>query len=161
MPDRIIINARRDLGWRSRLVSDVLTACLWVGWVLLWFPVFRKLQQVIHLHLDLGLATREVLDTVTPISLIHAMVALLGTSALLLLWSLLPKRRVGEAHEARTTLEYARYFQLDGADIGLGRDSRICVVSHDDEGAITGIEVKLQDASEGKPQAQVSGERVE
>lgn len=143
VPDRMIINARRDLGWRSRLVSDVLTACLWVGWVLLWIPVFRKLHEVIRLHLDFGLATREVLDTVTPISLVHSMVALLGTSGLLLLWSLLPKRRIGEAHAARSTLDYARYFQLDEADINLGHESRICIVSHDEDGAMTGIEVKL------------------
>ena len=142
MPDRMIINARRDLGWRSRLVSDVLTACLWAGWVLLWIPVFRKLHEVIRLHLAFGLATREVLDTVTPISLVHSMVALLGTSALLLLWSLLPKRRVGEAHEARTTLDYAQYFQLSETEINAGHASRICIVSHEDDGAITGIEVQ-------------------
>jgi poly-beta-1,6-N-acetyl-D-glucosamine biosynthesis protein PgaD len=142
MADKLIINARRELGWHRRLLSDVLTAGLWVGWFLLWIPVFRKLHQVIRLHLDFGLAAREVLYTVTPISFVHSMIALLGTSALLLLWSLLPKRRVGEAHEARTNLDYARYFQLDEADINLGRESRICVVSHKDDGAITGIEVR-------------------
>ena len=143
VPDKMIINARRDLGWRRRLLSDVLTAGLWVGWILLWIPVFRKLHQVIRLHLDFGLAAREVLDTVTPISLMHSMIALLGTSALLLLWSLLPTRRVGQAHEARTTLDYARHFDIDESEINAGRDSRICIVSHEDDGAITGIEVKL------------------
>ena len=142
MAEKLIINARRDLGWRRRFVSDVLTAGLWVGWILLWIPVFRKLHQVIRLHLDFGLAAREVLDTVTPIPLAHSMIALLGTSALLLLWSLLPTRRVGQAHEARTTLDYAHHFGIDEAEINSGRDSRICIVSHDDDGAITGIEVK-------------------
>ena len=140
--DKLIINARRDLGWRRRLASDVLTAGLWVGWALLWIPVFRKLQQVIRLHVHFGLAAREVLDTVTPISLMHSMIALLGTSALLLLWSLLPTRRVGQAHEARATLDYARHFGVDEAEIQRGQDSRICIVSHDDLGAITAIEVK-------------------
>ena len=67
VPEKMIINARRELGWRSRLVSDLLTACLWGGWILLWIPVFRKLHQVIRLHLDFGLAAKEVLDTVTPL----------------------------------------------------------------------------------------------
>lgn len=140
--DKMIINARRDLGWHRRLASDVLTAGLWVGWALLWIPVFRKLHQVIRLHMHLGLAAREVLDVVTPISLMRSMIALLGTSALLLLWSLLPKRRVGQAHEARATLDYARHFGLDETEIKLGQGSRICVVSHDDNGSITGIEVR-------------------
>lgn len=139
--EKMIINARRDLGWRRRLASDILTAGLWVGWVLLWIPVFRKLHQVIRLNVHFGLAAREVLDTVTPISLMHSMLALLGTSVLLLLWSLLPKRRVGEAHEARATLDYARHFGIDETAIKLGQDSRICVVSHDDDGAIIGIQV--------------------
>jgi poly-beta-1,6-N-acetyl-D-glucosamine biosynthesis protein PgaD len=140
--DKMIINARRELGWRRRLFSDVLTAGLWFGWFLLWIPVFRKLHQVIRLRLDFGLAAREVLYTVTPISLVNSMIALLGTSALLLLWSMLPKRRIGQAHEARTTLDYARHFGIEEAEINMGRDSRICVISHDDDGAITGIEAK-------------------
>lgn len=142
VPEKMIINARRELGWRSRLVSDLLTACLWAGWVLLWIPVFRKLHQVIRLHLDFGLAAKEVLDTVTPISIVRSLIALVGTSALLLLWSLLPKRQVGEAHEFRSIDDYARYFNLDEGSIVDGSNSRICVVSHDEDGGITGIEVK-------------------
>jgi poly-beta-1,6-N-acetyl-D-glucosamine biosynthesis protein PgaD len=142
VPEKMIINARRDLGWRSRLVSDVLTACLWGGWILLWIPVFRKLHQVIRLRLDFGLAAKEVLDTVTPISIVRSLIALLGTSALLLLWSLLPKRQVGEAHAFRSIDDYAHYFNLDESSIVDGSNSRICVVCHDEDGGITGIEVK-------------------
>jgi poly-beta-1,6-N-acetyl-D-glucosamine biosynthesis protein PgaD len=142
MPDRMIINARRDLGWRHRATSDVLTACLWIGWILLWLPVFRKLREVIRLHVDFGLAAREVLDTVTPISIEHSLLALIGTSALLLLWSLLPKRRVTHAHATLSTSDYARHFGIAEREIDAGLGSRICVVSHDDGGLITGIEVR-------------------
>lgn len=142
VPEKMIINARRELGWRSRLVSDWLTACLWAGWILLWIPVFRKLHEVIRLHLDFGPAAKQVLDTVTPISIFYSLVALLGTSALLLLWSLLPKRQVGSAHVSRSMVDYARYFNLDESSIVDGCNSRICVVCHDEDGGITGIEVK-------------------
>ena len=64
MRERMIINARGELGWRRRLLSDVLTACLWAGWILLWIPAFRKLHEVIRLHLNFEPAAREVLDTV-------------------------------------------------------------------------------------------------
>ena len=139
MRERMIINARRELAWRHRAVSDVLTACLWVGWILLWIPVFRKLHEVIRLHLTFGLAAREVLDTVTPISITHSLLALIGTSALLLLWSLLPKRRVTHAHPILSTADYARHFRIAEGEITAGQGSRICVVSHDDDGTITGI----------------------
>jgi poly-beta-1,6-N-acetyl-D-glucosamine biosynthesis protein PgaD len=138
----MIINARRELGWRHRALSDVLTACLWVGWILLWIPVFRKLHEVIRLHLTFGLAAREVLDTVTPISIEHSLIALVGTSTLLLLWSLLPKRAVVHAHATLSTGDYARHFGIPESEIRGGLDGRICVVSHDDDGTITGIVVR-------------------
>ena len=139
MPDKLIINARRELGWRHRAMSDVLTACLWVGWILLWLPVFRKLREVIRLHVNFGLAAREVLETVTPISIEHSLLALIGTSGLLLLWSLLPKRRVTHAHATLSTADYARHFAIPEREIREGRDARICVVTHDEDGIITGI----------------------
>lgn len=142
MPERMIINARRELGWRRRLLSDVLTACLWVGWILLWIPAFRKLHQVIRLHLNFEPAAREVLDTVTPISIEHSLIALIGTSALLMLWSLLPKRRVTHAHATLSTVDYARHFEIPEREIRGGRLARICVVSHDEDGTITGIVVR-------------------
>jgi poly-beta-1,6-N-acetyl-D-glucosamine biosynthesis protein PgaD len=139
MRERMIINARRELGWRHRLLSDVLTACLWVGWILLWIPVFRKLHEVIRLHLNFEPAAREVLETVTPISIEHSLIALIGTSGLLMLWSLLPKRSVVHSHVTLSTADYARHFAIPEQEIRDGLDVRICVVSHDDDGTITGI----------------------
>jgi poly-beta-1,6-N-acetyl-D-glucosamine biosynthesis protein PgaD len=139
MREKLIINARRELRRRHRITSDVLTASLWGGWILLWLPVFRKLHEVIHLHLHFELAAREILDTVTPIPIAHALIALLGTSALLLLWSLLPKRKVTHAHATLPMADYARHFGIPESEIAAARDSRICVVSHDDAGAITGL----------------------
>ena len=142
MRERMIINARGELGWRHRLLSDVLTACLWMGWVLLWIPVFRKLHAVIRLHLNFEPAAREVLDTVTPISIEHSLIALIGTSGLLMLWSLLPKRSVIHAHATLSTADYARHFAIPEQEIRGGLDARICVVSHEDDGTITGIVVR-------------------
>ena len=141
MPERFIINARRDLRRRHRWLSDVLTAGLWIGWILLWLPVFRKLREVVRLHVDFELAAREVLDTVTPISITRSLVALIGTAALLLLWSLLPKRKATHAAGTLATADYARHFGIDEAAILGGRASRVCIVRHDDAGAITGITV--------------------
>lgn len=142
MRERFIINARRDLRRRHRWLSDVLTAGLWVGWILLWMPVFRTLRDVVRLHVDFELAAREVLDTVTPISISRSLVALIGTAALLLLWSRLPKRKaVAHAEGVPSTADYARHFGLDDAVLRAGRASRICVVMHDEAGAITGVRV--------------------
>ena len=140
MRERMIINARGDLSWRRRLLSDVVTAAMWAFWILLWLPVFRKLHQVILLHEGLAPAAIQVFRTITPISLTHSSIALLGTSALLLLWTLLPTRQLTHAHGVQVLADYAEYFELDEAEIVAGRDSRICVVRHDEHGNIEGIE---------------------
>jgi poly-beta-1,6-N-acetyl-D-glucosamine biosynthesis protein PgaD len=139
MPNRLIINARGDLSWRRRLLSDVVTALMWAGWILMWLPVFRKLYQVVALHLSFAPAAIQVLDTLTPISLPHSLIALLGTSALLLLWTLLPSRKLTHAHGVQTLDDYVEYFDLDGRDIVVGQNSAICVVSHDEFGNIVSI----------------------
>jgi poly-beta-1,6-N-acetyl-D-glucosamine biosynthesis protein PgaD len=140
MRERMIINARSDLSWRRRLLSDVVTAAMWAFWILLWWPVFRKLYHVIRLHEGLAKGAIQVFRTITPISLTHSSIALLGTCALLLLWTLLPTRRLTHPHDVQTLDDYAEYFELDEAEIIAGRNSRICVVHHDEHGQIVSIE---------------------
>jgi poly-beta-1,6-N-acetyl-D-glucosamine biosynthesis protein PgaD len=84
-------------------------------------------------------AAIEVLDVITPISLTRSIIALLGTSGLLLLWSLLPSRRLTHAHGVQVLDDYAEYFDLPESEIVAGRDSTICVVHHDDHGNLIGI----------------------
>lgn len=140
MRERMIINARGDLSWRRRLLSDVVTAAMWAFWILLWLPVFRKLHQVVLLHEGLAPAAIQVFDTITPISLVYSSIALLGTSGLLLLWTLLPTRKLTHAHGVHTLEDYAEQFDLDEDEIIAGRASRICVVRHDEHGQIVGID---------------------
>jgi poly-beta-1,6-N-acetyl-D-glucosamine biosynthesis protein PgaD len=142
MAEKLIINARRQIGWRRRLLSDVSTAGLWIGWIYLWLPVFSKLHQVIRHHLGLETEVIEVLEAAAPISIRHSLEALLGTSALLLLWTLLPRRRVTQSHAVETIEDYARYFGLTVEEIAAGRESRICVVTHDDDGDIVRVEAR-------------------
>ena len=142
MADKMIINARRQLGWRRRTLSDVATVVLWVGWIYLWLPAFRKLNEVIRLKLSFETGAIEVLQTVDPISIRHSLVALLGTCALLLLWTLLPNRKVTKAHSVATLEDCARYFLLTVDEVAAGRNGRISVVHHDDEGGIVSVETK-------------------
>jgi poly-beta-1,6-N-acetyl-D-glucosamine biosynthesis protein PgaD len=136
----LIINARRKLGWRRRILSDVSTVVLWVTWLYLWMPVLRKLLEVIRLKLRFKPAAIEVLETVDPISITHSLVMLVGTCALLMLWTLLPKRQVTHAHEVTTLDDYGRAFNLPTEAIVAGRSSRIITVHSDDEGAIVRLE---------------------
>jgi poly-beta-1,6-N-acetyl-D-glucosamine biosynthesis protein PgaD len=140
MPDDLIINARRRLGWRHRILSDLTTVMLWITWLYLWMPVWRKLRRVIRLKLRLEPAAIEVLETVDPISIKYSLVALIGTCALLMLWTLLPKRQVTHAHSITTLDDYASAFNLPAGTIADSRNNRITTVHYDDEGAIVGLD---------------------
>jgi len=140
MRERMVINARGEFSLWRRILSDLVTLLMWAGWLLLWLPVLVKLHQVVALHMRFEPAAIEVLDVITPVSLEHSIIALVGTSALLLLWSLLPSRGVTHAHAVQGLDDYSDYFDLDAGEIIAGRESRVCVVHHDDHGNIIGIE---------------------
>jgi poly-beta-1,6-N-acetyl-D-glucosamine biosynthesis protein PgaD len=145
--DDLIINARRKLGWRRRIGSDVATAILWIVWIYLWWPVIEKARQVVRLRLGFEPAAIEVLETAEPIPLKHSLVALLGTCLLLLLWTLLPKRQLTRTHAEATLADCAQAFGLPAEVIANARQNRVTTVHYDDEGSV----VQLDAGSPGAP----------
>ncbi len=142
MAEKLIINARRQLGWHRRILSDVATVLLWCAWIYLWMPAFRKVREVIRMKLSLEPAAMEVFETIDPISVRNSLTLLLGTCALLLLWTLLPKGRVTRSHAVTTLDDYAAKFHLDPAEITAGRTSRVAVVHYADDGTVQRIETR-------------------
>lgn len=140
MNDKMIINARDKLSLGRRLLSDVVTALLWLGWITLWWPFARKFHEMMKLGIGFGPAAMDVMKTVSPVSLSHAVIALTGTSALLLLWTLLPSRQVEASHTEQSLTDYADHFGVDETEIEAGRAASICIVHHDDHGHIIDIE---------------------
>ena len=142
MSEKMIINARHALGWRRLIFSDLSTLTLWCVWIYLWLPVFEKLREVIHLRLNIEPATIEVLETIDPISIRLSLVALLGTCASLLLWTLLPRRKVIRTHAPTKLADYAVAFDLPVSRIEAIRASRRTTVHHDEFGRIVGIDTQ-------------------
>lgn len=142
MPEPLIINVSRDLGWRRRLASRATTTALWCGFALLWLPVALKLHEVVRQRLSFEPAAIEVLETVDPLSPWHSLIALLGTCALLLLWSLLPSRTAGATHTAETPEALALGFGLEPAQVANAQAARICVVHHDEHGRVIAVEAR-------------------
>jgi len=140
MPEMMIINARRQLSWRRRILSDATTAVLWILWICLWIPVYHKLQEVIHMRMAFEPAAVEVFEAMDPIDVSNSLLSLLGTTGLLLLWTLLPRRKVTRAHDVATLEDYAAAFHLPAEAVIAGLNSRVITLHHDDNGAIIRIE---------------------
>ncbi len=140
MNDGLIINARHNLTWYVRLGSDATTAMMWAGWLYLWRPLMQMLILLNSWGASFRMTATKVLCNTPTLSLEGSIIALLGTSSTLLLWSLLPSKQVKSAHQVSTLRDYARHFELPEQQIRLGRDTSVCVVHHDAEGKITHIE---------------------
>lgn len=138
MSTTLIINARRQLHWQQRLFSDTSTALMWGGWLYLWRPFLAAAGALSNLQ---PLAIK-LLGGSSPATLIYSLVALVGSSGTLLLWNLLPARKAREAQRVQTLRDYAAHFALPEHTIVAGRSANVCVVHHDAEGRIVGIETR-------------------
>ena len=58
---------------------------------------------------------------------------------LLILWTLLPIRKVRQAHTIVVKEEFARHFGLDEWEIEAGRANRLCIVTHDEGGNLVSV----------------------
>lgn len=141
----LIINARHQMPWRRRLFSDATTAMLWGCWLWLWRPVLSAFNWlagfgasftnfIVHFHSALP----KIING-SGLGFEGGVVTLVGTSGTLLLWNLLPARKVSMP-EVQTLRDYARHFDLPEQTILAGRAASVCVVHHDDNGHIIGIE---------------------
>ncbi|MDF2418783.1 poly-beta-1,6-N-acetyl-D-glucosamine biosynthesis protein PgaD [Acinetobacter beijerinckii] len=133
----LIIDLRRQLPWHKRYFSTTTTAMMWAGWLLLWRPfilvwVLIELQKT-HIAQRLMAAFSDGIE--------RGVVALFMCAIALLLWGLLPAKRLHKKHAIEKTLpEYARYFELSEQEIQTGRQQKVSIVHHDENGKIIRVE---------------------
>ena len=142
MTDRLIINASGEMSWSRRLLTWTSTTVLWGIWLYLWEPIGHKFKLAMQGHQPHFQPMMHVVSTLSPVSLTHALFALIGTTTTLLLWTFLPGKARTYHHGVEVLGDYARYFQLSESSIKAARESQICIVHHDDEGKITSIETR-------------------
>lgn len=148
MPARFIINARHQLDWRQRLLTDAATAGLWVFWLTLMQPLTSLLQFQVSGHF--GLAVRPLAMNLFLFGhkSLHWLLALGGTSGLLLAWSRLPVRPAGSLAVSCPIQVASRRHAVCGEQLRSGRGANVCVVHHDEQGRIIAIETRHGAAGE-------------
>jgi poly-beta-1,6-N-acetyl-D-glucosamine biosynthesis protein PgaD len=144
MSESVIINVRRQLHWQRRFFSDATTAMLWGFWLWLFRPVFGILASFVGTGLGLQHSLLTALTVVAPTSLETTALALVATSAILLLWNVAAAKLApgdsSSATQASALPDYASHFGMTSAEVAQLRSNRICVVHHDEQGRIVGIE---------------------
>lgn len=137
----IIIDARDRLSWHRRIAWDASTAALWGGWLWLWAPLLKASDSLARLGADLPWLPKLLPAGGTGSGLQLSLVAIAGTSGTLMAMSRLSGRKRC-SDEALPVAEYARHFQVPAQVIEAGRNAAICVVHHDADGRIAGIECR-------------------
>jgi poly-beta-1,6-N-acetyl-D-glucosamine biosynthesis protein PgaD len=138
MSGSLIINARHRLAWHQRLFSDATTALMWGAWLWLWYPLLKAPAWPADLGARLYPVLMKLLASGSPENLPRSVVALVGTSGTLLVWSKLPARKASAS--SLTVRDYARHFALPEQAIQAGRRASVCVVRHDEHGRIVQLE---------------------
>jgi poly-beta-1,6-N-acetyl-D-glucosamine biosynthesis protein PgaD len=144
MSTSIIIDARNRLSWQQRFAWEASTAALWAGWLWLWAPLVKTGVTFASIGFALPPWLPTLFPAGSPGSLPLSIVALAGTSGTLMALNKLPMRRqlADEVDDALPVSEYARHFQVPETVIEAGRSAAICVVHHDADGRIAGIECR-------------------
>jgi poly-beta-1,6-N-acetyl-D-glucosamine biosynthesis protein PgaD len=134
----VIIDVRRQLPWRQRIVSDASTAGLWAGFLWLCRPVVGIFAPARFLDAHLVSAGASFAAE-------KLVLALLAVTACLVLWRKLADRRKAPA-AGDTSPNYAAHFGLNDLQLHRGRSSQVCVMHHDSEGRIVGIDAVAAEA---------------
>ena len=132
----LIIDLRRQLPWHKRYASSTSTAMMWAVWLLLWRPVLivvglmslQKHHVLQHLFGSFGLGLE------------HGVTALLACAAALLLWSNYMPAKTIKKTQVKTMTDYVNHFNVPVQEIEQGRQHKISVVHHDEQGKIVRID---------------------
>jgi poly-beta-1,6-N-acetyl-D-glucosamine biosynthesis protein PgaD len=136
---RPIINIRHQLSWHRRLYSDASTLALWSAWLWLFRPAIFGAIGMIGVALGMRHPAPGTPAEHAMPSLEEMVLLLIGVSTLLLLWNRLSRV---PAVRPRVNLlpDFQRHFGLSADQINAARESQRCVVHHDEQGRIVGIE---------------------
>ncbi len=167
----LIINARRQLSWNRRLLSDASTLALWTMWLWLCRSALLRVMDMVGMALGLrhatvthstavhGALTHATSSHVTAahVAVAHAtsiapvvpvggmltiedaIVALIGTCSLLMLWNRLASQPAPMPRLAIVP-DYAGHFGIEPRQLADARDSNVCTVHHDEAGRILRID---------------------
>ncbi|MDD2790210.1 MAG: poly-beta-1,6-N-acetyl-D-glucosamine biosynthesis protein PgaD [Sulfurimonas sp.] len=141
--DTLIINKRHELPLVKRVLWDIVTIALWLGWLYLWKPVFIIFYKIVTLDASFKVISAAIFDEINAVPFENAIFMLIATPLVLFVLSRLNRHMAATTHLLYTPSEYARYFQLQDAVVEECVASQFVTVHHDEQGRITYLENKI------------------
>lgn len=145
--ETLIINKRRELPKTKRIIWDVITLLLWIGFIYLWKPVFHVFYRII----TLGAPTEELSDwifgEIHSVTFEHALYMLIGTPIVLFVLSRLNRHQAPSEHLIYHSNDYSGYFNIDDAQLQECVESQLVTVYHDIHGHIIRLDHQITDSN--------------
>jgi biofilm PGA synthesis protein PgaD len=134
--ETLIINKRRELPKTKRIIWDIATVLLWLGFIYLWKPVFHVFYRIITLNAPADEIADWIYGEIHSVTFEHALYMLIGTPIVLFILSRLNRHQAPSEHLLYESNDYANYFNIDNTQLQQCANSQLVTVYHNDHGHI-------------------------
>lgn len=141
--ESLIINKRHELPRAKRIMWDIATLLLWIGWIYLWKPLIVVFYQILTLEAGPDEIADVILENISTIPFHHALFMLIATPLVLFILSRLNRHKSSSEHLIYEASEYAEYFKVDNTQLQACMKSQLVTVYHDEHGHITRLENQI------------------
>ena len=142
--ETLIINKRRELPRTKRLIWDIITVLLWIGFIYLWKPVFHVFYRIITLGAPADEISDWIFGEIHSVTFEHALWMLIVTPVVLFVLSRLNRHRAPSEHLLYSSKDYADYFNVNDTELHQCVESQLITVYHDDHGHITHLDNRIE-----------------
>lgn len=134
--ETLIINKRRELPRTKRIIWDIATVLLWVGFIYLWKPVLHVFYRIITSEVPAEEIADWIFENIHSVTFENAVFMLIATPVVLFILSRLNRHQAPSEHLIYHSSDYANYFHLDDTQLQQCVNSQMVTVYFDDHGHI-------------------------
>ncbi|MDD2369394.1 MAG: poly-beta-1,6-N-acetyl-D-glucosamine biosynthesis protein PgaD [Sulfuricurvum sp.] len=141
--EKLIINKRHELPKTKRIVWDLITVLLWIGFIYLWKPVFHVFYRIITLGAPAEELSDWIFGEIHSVTFEHALYMLIGTPIVLFILSRLNRHQAPSEHLLYESSDYSNYFHVNDAELQQCVNSQLITVFHNEHGHIIRLENQI------------------
>lgn len=141
--ETLIINKRHEMPRRKRLIWDVLTIALWLGFIYLWKPLLIVFYGIITLSVPANEIADWIYENISSVTFEHAIMMLIATPIVLFVLSRLNRHREPSEHLIYHNEDYSNYFGLSAEELQSSSKSQYVTVYHNEHGHIISLKNEI------------------
>lgn len=142
--ETLIINKRRELPKVKRLIWDIITILLWIGFIYLWKPLLHVFYRIITSKAPADEISDWIFDNIHSVTFENAIYTLIATPIVLFVLSRLNRHHAPSEHLIYHSNDYANYFHVDDTQLQQCVNSQLVTVYFDEHGHILRLNDQIQ-----------------